>query len=150
VPHGTRTKEEAAPLVQTIQSHRDGAAPLCLREGGQPYPEGLETTSRHDAPGPSSGRGRPRHPRRVVEETRKEAPGIPQTPPGRLVAGAPRLFRGPEEELWAMIRAEPRGQTIKTSEGESRQGNDRQDNTRLTRRRACHATKVPLPEAQMA
>ena len=49
----------------------------------------------------------------------------------------------------AIIRSEHRGQTINTSYVESRNGNYRKDNKRLTRRSACHSKKVTFHDAQI-
>jgi IS1 family transposase len=148
--HGKRTKEEAEQFVKTIKSHSDGAAPLFLRDGWKPYEEVLETTSSHEEPVPSSGRGRPRHPRRVVDEHLTYAQGIKQKPQGRLVAIEKRVIRGTEEEILDIIRTEHRGQTMHTSYGESRHGNYRKDHKRLARRSACHSKEVTLHDAQIA
>src|SRR5262252_3859737 len=68
---------------------------------------------------------------------------------GRLVEVEQRILRGTEEEILAIIRSEHRGQTINTSYVESRNGNYRKDNKRLTRRSACHSKKVALHDAQI-
>jgi hypothetical protein len=130
VPHGQRTTEEAEPCVQTSTRHSDGAAPLCLSAGWQPYPAVLASPYSHAEPVPYAGRGRPQHPIRVVAANLNEAQVITHTPRGRLVGIAKRVIRGTEEESWDSIRTEHRGQTIHTSYGESRNGTDRKDNKR--------------------
>jgi IS1 family transposase len=149
VHHGKRTKEEAEQFVKTIKSHSDGAAPLFLSDGWQPYQEVLETTYSHEESVPYSGRGRPRNPIRVVDEHLKYAQVIKHKQQGRLVDVEKRILRGTEDEILAIIRAEQRGQTINTSYVESRNGNYRKDNKRLTRRSACHSKKVTLHDAHI-
>jgi IS1 family transposase len=149
VHHGKRTKEEAEQFVKTIKSNSDGAAPLFLSDGWKPYQEVLETTYSHEEPVPYSGRGRPRNPIRVVAESLKYAQVIKHKQQGRLVDIEKRIVRGTEDEILAIIRAEQRGQTINTSYVESRNGNYRKDNKRLTRRSACHSKKVTLHDAHI-
>lgn len=149
VHHGKRTKEEAEQFVKTIKSNSDGAAPLFLSDGWQPYHEVLETTDRHEEPVPYAGRGRPRNPIRVVDEHLKYAQVIKHKHQGRLVDVEQRILRGTAAESLAIIRAEQRGQTLNTSYVESRNGNYRKDNKRLTRRSACHSKKVAIHDAHI-
>jgi hypothetical protein len=130
VHHGTRAKEEAEPFVQTIKRHSDGEAPLLLSDGWQPDPDVLESTYSHEEPVPYAGRGRPKHPLRVVDANLTYAQVIKHKQRGRLVGSAKRVIRGTEEESVDIIRTEQRGQTIHTSYVESRNGNYRQDNKR--------------------
>jgi hypothetical protein len=94
-----------------------------LSDGWKPYQEVLETTYSHEEPVPYSGRGRPRNPIRGVDENLKYAQVIKHKQQGRLVEVEQRILRGTEEEIWAIIRSEHRGQTSNTSYGESRNGN---------------------------
>ena len=66
---------------------------------------------------------------------------------GRLVEIENRVIWGTEEEITELIQGEPRGTTIKTSYVESRTGNYRKDNKRLTRRSACHSKNVAFHDA---
>ena len=59
------------------------------------------------------------------------------------------MIGGTEEEIIDMIQQEGRGETINTSSVESRNGNYRKDNKRLTRRRACQSKAVALHDAQI-
>jgi hypothetical protein len=149
VHHGKRTQEEAEQFVKTIKSNSEGEAPLFLSDGWTPSQEVLETTYRPEEPVPYAGRGRPRNPRRIVDENLKYAQGIKHKQQGRLVDSEKRILRGTEDEIWAIIRAEQRGQTINTSYVESRNGNYRKDNKRLTRRSACHSKKVALHDSHI-
>jgi hypothetical protein len=115
VHHGKRTKEEAEQCVQTINRHRAGEAPLCLSDGWPPYPDVLESTYSHEAPVPYAGRGRPKHPIRVVDAKLTYAQVIKHKQRGRLVDIAQRVIRGTEEEILDIIRTEQRGQPIHTS-----------------------------------
>jgi hypothetical protein len=149
VHHGQRTQEETEQFIETIKSHRDGDAPLFLSEGWNAYEGALEKHYSREEPVPYAGRGRPRNPRRVVDEHRKYAQVIKHKQQGRLGEVEQRILRGTEDEILAIIRAEHRGQTINTSYGESRNGNYRKDNKRLTRRSACHSKTVALHDAQI-
>jgi hypothetical protein len=149
VHHGKRTKEEAEQFVQTIKRNSDGEAPLFLSDGWQPYPEVLEHTYSHEEPVPYAGRGRPKHPIRVVDANRKYAQVIKRKQRGRWVGIEKRIIGGTEEEILEIIRTEQRGQTINTSYVESRNGNYRKDNKRLARRSACQSKEVTLHDAQI-
>ena len=48
-----------------------------------------------------------------------------------------------------MIQSEGRGKTINTSYVESRNGNYRKDNKRLTRKTQCHSKKTDIHDAQI-
>ena len=98
---------------------------------------------------PYSGRGPPRKPIRVVEENLKYAQVIKHKKQGRLIEIEKRIIRGTEDEIMNIIHSEQRGQTINTSYVESRNGNYRKDNKRLTRRSACHSKTVVLHDAQI-
>jgi hypothetical protein len=149
VHQGKRTQEEAEQWVQTSKKNSAGEAPLLLSEGWKPYQDVLESPSSHAEPVPYAGRGRPKHPIRVVDANRRYAQVLTHQQGGRLVDIATRVIRGTDEEIVARIRTEQRGQTIHTSYGESRQGNDRKDHKRLARRSACPSKEVALPDAHI-
>jgi len=142
VHQGKRNQEATAPFVQKSTLQSDGEAPVCRSDGGQADADAIETAASDADPVPDAGRGRPRTPLRGGEANLQEAPVIKHTQPGRLVALETRMLRGTAAEIVELIRAEPRGQTMQTSDGASRNGNDRKDNKRLARRSACHAQAV--------
>jgi len=82
---------------------------------------------------PYSGRGRPRKPIRVIDENLKYAQVIKHKEGGRLIEIEKRVIWGTEEEIIDIIQQEGRVQAINTSYVESRNGNYRKDNKRLTR-----------------
>ena len=98
---------------------------------------------------PYAGRGRPRKPIRVIDENLKYAQVIKHKAGGRRIGIEKRVIWGTEEEIIDMIQQEGRGETIHTSYGESRNGHDRKDHKRLTRRRACQSKAVALHAAQI-
>jgi hypothetical protein len=104
VHHGKRTQEEAEPLVQTIKRNSDGEAPLFLSDGWKLYQDVLESTYSHEETVSYSGRGRPKHPIRVVEANLKYAQVIKRKQRGRLVDIEKRVIRGTEEEILDIIR----------------------------------------------
>ena len=149
VHHGKRTQEEGEQFVKTIKQNSDGEAPLFLSDGWPSYPEILASTYSHEEPVPYSGRGRPRKPIRVIDENLKYAQVIKHKAGGRLIEIEKRVIWGTEEEIIDIIHQEGRGQTINTSYVESRNGNYRKDNKRLTRRSACQSKEVALHDAQI-
>ena len=68
---------------------------------------------------------------------------------GHLREREKRVIWGTEEAIVEIIQHEGRGETIKTSYVESRNGHDRKDNKRLARRSACQSKAVDLHEAQI-
>ena len=68
---------------------------------------------------------------------------------GRLTQIETRVLLGEEREILEIIRAGGRAKTINTSYVESRNGNYRKDNKRLTRRTQCHSKKVNLHDAHI-
>ncbi len=149
VHHGKRTQEEGEQFVQKIKHNSDGEAPLFLSDGWPSYPEVLARTYSHEEPVPYSGRGRPQKPIRVIDDTLKYAQVIKHKEGGRLIAIEKRVIGGTEEEILGILRDEQRGQVIKTSYVESRNGNYRKDNKRLARRSACHSKAVDIHDAQI-
>ena len=149
VHHGKRTQEEGEQFVKTIKQNSDGEAPLFLSDGWPSYPEILARTYSHEEPVPYSGRGRPRHPIRVIDANLKYAQGVKHKEGGRLIEIEKRVIWGTEEEILEIIQQEGRGQTINTSYVESRNGNYRKDNKRLARRSACHSKAVDIHDAQI-
>ena len=149
MPHGKRTQEEGEQFVQKIKHNSDGEAPLFLSEGGPSYPEVVARTDSHEEPVPYSGRGRPQKPIRVIDDNLKYAQVIKHKEGGRLIAIEKRVIWGTEEEILGIIRDEQRGQVIKTSYVESRNGNYRKDKKRLARRSACHSKAVDIHDAQI-
>lgn len=149
VHHGKRNAPETAQCVRKITRNSDGEAPLFLRDGWKASADALETAYSHAEPVPYAGRGRPRNPVRLVDENLKYAQVITHKQQGRLVAIAKRILWGTEDEMVEIIRAEHRGQTMNTSDVESRNGNYRKDNKRLARRSACHSQAVILHDAHI-
>ena len=72
VHSGQRNLEEAEVFLQAIKQKSDGEAPLFLSDAWF-YEEALYNTYSHYEPQPYSGRGRPRSPKRVVNEKLKYA-----------------------------------------------------------------------------
>lgn len=147
--HGKRTKEEAEAFVETIKQNSDGEAPLFLSDGWPSYPGVLAGAYSHEEPVPYSGRGRPPNPIRVIDANLKYAQVIKHKKNGRLIEIEKRVIWGTEEEILDMIRLDKRGQVINTSYVESRNGNYRKDNKRLTRRSAGQSKRMNLHDAQI-
>lgn len=68
---------------------------------------------------------------------------------GKLVDIEKRIVLGEEQEILDIIQAKGRAKTINTSYVESRNGNYRKDNKRLTRRTQCHSKKVNPHDAHI-
>ena len=82
-----------------------------------------------------------------MDESLNYAPVIQHKTHGRLTQIETRVLLGEEREILEIIRAGGRAKTINTSYVESRHGNYRKDNKRLTRRTQCHSKKVKLHDA---
>ena len=130
VQHGKRTQKTADKFISNIKAHSDGEAPLFLSDGWSSYEEILEKYYGHD-------------------ESLKYAQIIKHKTNGRLTQIETRILRGDEQEILDIIQAGGRAHTINTSYVESRNGNYRKDNKRLTRRTQCHSKKVKLHDAHI-
>ncbi len=148
VHHGKRTEKEADIFVNEIKQASDGEAPLYLSDGWK-YEQVLKNNYCHYEAVPYSGRGRPRTPVQVVDPQLKYAQVIKRKEGNKLVEIEKRVVLGNEEEILSIIRGEGRGNTINTSYVESRNGNYRKDNKRLTRRSQCHSKKPKFHDAQI-
>jgi hypothetical protein len=148
VHHGKRSEEEADQFVQKIKQDSDGRAPLFISDGWK-YEQVLKNNYCHYQPVPYSGRGRPPNPLQVVDPELKYAQVIKRKKDHKLVEVERRVILGKEEEILQIIRREGRGKSINTSYVESRNGNYRKDNKRLTRRSPCHSKKKKFHDAQI-
>jgi len=66
-----------------------------------------------------------------------------------LVRLETRICLGTEEEILKIIQSQTKAKTINTSYVESRNGNFRKDNKRLTRKTQCHSKKVEIHDFQI-
>lgn len=148
VHHGRRTEKEADKFVKKIKQASDGKAPLFLSDGWR-YEQILKNNYCEYKPVAYSGRGRPKKPLQVVDPELKYAQVIKRKEGSKLVEIEKRIVLGEEEEILSIIRGEGRGKTINTSYVESRNGNYRKDNKRLTRRSQCHSKKTTFHDAQI-
>ena len=98
---------------------------------------------------PYSGRGRPKNPERFVDPELQYAQVVKTKEKGKLVSLETRVIIGNEEGILQKIIAEGRGNVINTSYVESRNGNYRKDNKRLTRKTQCHSKKIGVHDAQI-
>ena len=149
IHHGKRTSEKADSFVATIQANSDGEAPLFLSDGWSGYEDILKKYYCSWQPVPYSGRGRPCNPLQIVDPNLTYAQGIKRKENGKLVDIEKRVILGEEKEILDIIQAGGRAKTINTSYVESRNGNYRKDNKRLTRRTQCHSKKVDPHDAQI-
>jgi len=149
VHHGKRTSEEADEFVAAIKENSDGEAPLFLSDGWSRLRRHSKKIYCSWEPVPYSGVGRPYNPIQIVDPKLKYAQVIKRKENGKLVDIEKRVILGEEQEILDIIQAEGRAKTINTSYVESRNGNYRKDNKRLTRRTQCHSKKVCLHDAQI-
>jgi hypothetical protein len=148
VHHGKRTEKEADQFINKIKQHSDGNAPFFISDSWK-YEQVLKNNYCEYEPLPYSGRGRPKNPVQVVDLELKYAQVIKRKESNKLVEIERRVVLGNEAEILQIIRRESRGKTINTSYVESRNGNYRKDNKRLTRRSQCHSKKKQFHDAQI-
>ena len=148
VHHGKRTEKEADQFIKKIKQASDGKAPLYISDGWK-YEQVLKNNYCHYEAVAYSGRGRPQNPIQVVDPELKYAQVIKHKQGNKLVEIERRVVLGNEKEILSIIRGERRGKTINTSYVESRNGNYRKDNKRLTRRSQCHSKKKKFHDAQI-
>jgi len=112
------------------------------------YEQALYNTYCHYEPCQYSGRGRPPHPRRVIDEKLKYAQVYKERDSkGRLKRITTRIVIGQEAEILKIIRKSGRSKNINTSFVESRNGKYRKDNARLNRKTMCHSKKPKYHDA---
>ncbi|SVD12172.1 uncharacterized protein METZ01_LOCUS365026, partial [marine metagenome] len=141
VHQGKRTSEEAEQFVNAIKTNSDGEAPLYLSDGWSGYEEILKKCYCSWQPAPYSGRRRPCNPIQIVDPQLKYAQVIKRKENGHLVSIEKRVIMGEEEDILDIIQAGGKAKTINISYVESRNGNYRKDNKRLTRRTQWHLKK---------
>jgi len=93
--------------------------------------------------------GRPCNPIAIVDPKLKYAQVIKRKEKGKLIDIETRAILGKEHEIIEFIQSSGRAKMINTSYVESRNGNYRKDNKRLTRRTQCHSKRVTPHDAQI-
>lgn len=147
IHHSKRTAGQAAVFLGKIKKKSDGLAPLFLSDAWF-YEQALYSTYCHYEPKIYSGRGRPPHPLRVVDEQLKYAQVHKERDSrGRLKSITTRIIKGTEAEILAIVRKSGRSKTINTSFVESRNGKYRKDDARLNRKTMCHSKKPKYHDA---
>jgi len=147
IHHGKRTLEEAEQFLGKVKQRSDGEAPLFLSDAWF-YEKALYNTYCHYEPKPYCGRGRPPHPRQVIDEQLKYAQVYKERDSkGRLKRITTRIVVGTESDILAIIRKSGRSKTINTSFVESRNGKYRKDDARLNRKTMCHSKKANCHDA---
>jgi len=138
-----RNSEEAAIFLEKIKDRSNGMAPLFLSDAWF-YKKPLFDTYSHYVTPVYSGRGRPRNPIRVVDESLQYAQVYKKRDDkGRLESVETRIIKGDKQEILDIIAATSRGATkINTSFIEGKNGTYRKDNARLARKSACHSKKA--------
>ena len=149
VHHGKRNQEEADGFIQKIKANSNGEAPLFLSDGWSSYEAILKKYYGTWEPVPYAGRGRPGLPIQILDEDLKYAQIIKHKEKGKLVDLETRVILGEEKDILDLIQLERRGKTINTSYVESRNGNYRKDNKRLTRKSQCHSKRTDIHDAQI-
>jgi len=147
IHHSKRTVQQAEIFLEKIKKKSDGLAPLFLSDAWF-YEQALYNTYCRFEPQTYSGRGRPPHPIRVVDEQLKYAQVYKQRDSkGKLKSITTRIIRGTETEILAIIQKRGRSKTINTSFVESRNGKYRKDDARLNRKTMCHSKKPQYHDA---
>ena len=149
VHHGKRNQEETDKFVEKVKSQSDGQAPLFLSDGWSSYEETLKKHYCTWELVPYSGRGRPKNPIQLVDSHLNYAQVVKTKKNGKLIELQTRVILGKEEDILKIIQSDNRGKTINTSYVESRNGNYRKDNKRLTRKTQCHSKKCDVHDAQI-
>jgi hypothetical protein len=140
VHHGKRNLKETEEFVEKIKENSDGQAPLFLSDGFGEYESALKKTySFFNAETQEL----------EIEPQLKYAQIIKHKKGGKLESIEERIIFGKREEILKIIEEEGRGKKLNTSYVESRNGNYRKENKRLTRKTQCYSKKVKFHEAQI-
>ena len=135
-----RNDEETLEFVEKIKENSNGKAPTFLSDGFESYPKAIskvysnfnEETQKTE-----------------VDRELKQAQIIKHKKGGKLESIEERIIYGTREEIIKVIEEDGRGKTINTSFVESRNGNYRKDDKRLTRKSQCHSKKVRYHSAHI-
>ncbi len=149
VHNGPRNQEEADKFIGKIKTNSDGEAPLFLSDGWSSYEEILKNYYAIFTPAPYSGKGRPKNPIREVDKNLKYAQVVKTKKKGKPIDIEKRVILGDKKEIPDIIQTKGRGKTVNTSYVESRNGNYRKDNKRLTRKTQCHSKRCDIHDAQI-
>ena len=145
--HSKRNLEEAKVFLNKIKQRSNGLAPLFLSDAWF-YEEALYSTYCHYEHQLYQGRGRPRLPLRIIDESLKYAQVYKQRDSkGKLKSITTRIIIGSKEEVMEIVQKGGRSKTINTSFVESRNGKYRKDNARLNRKTMCHSKKPKYHDA---
>lgn len=149
VHHSKRTLEQAEVFLKKVKDKSDGKAPLFLSDAWF-YEEALYNTYCHYEAQVYKGRGRPRLPKRIIDEALKYAQVYKERDSkGKIKNITTRIVIGSEEQIMAIIEKSGRSKTINTSFVESRNGKYRKDNARLNRKTMCHSKKSNYHDAHI-
>jgi IS1 family transposase len=144
-----RTQEQAAHFVQKIKDRSDGQAPL-FHSDSWFYETVLVDTYCTYEPVPYSGRGRPPHPKQVVDPQLTYVQVHKQrNSKGKIEKVATRIVLGDETHVLDILNDAQRSKTVNTDFVESRNGKFRKDNARLIRKTLCHSKKAIYHDAQI-
>lgn len=147
IHHSKRTVEQAEIFLGKVKDKSDGVAPLFLSDAWF-YEQALYNTYCSYEAKPYSGRGRPAHPRQIVDKELKYAQVYKERDSkGKLKKVTTRIILGTEDEISAIICKSGRSKSINTAFVESRNGKYRKDDARLNRKTMCHSKKAKYHDA---
>lgn len=146
---GERNVAQAELFIQAIKDKSDGCAPL-FHSDGWFYSEALSNVYAHFVPVPYAGRGRPAHPKRVVDPDLKYVQVCKErNEKGKIENITTKIVLGTEEAIKEVFSKAPRCKKINTDYVESRNGKYRKDNARLIRKTLCHSKKAVFHKAHI-
>ncbi len=148
VTTGKRNEETTEKFISAIKVSSNDKAPLFLSDGF-PYEKWLKANYCTWEHLPYSGRGRPKKPVQHLDAELQYAQVIKHKKNGKLVNLETRICIGNEDDILKIIRSQTKATTINTSYVESRNGNFRKDNKRLTRKSQCHSKKIDIHKSQI-
>lgn len=148
VVHGKRNESTTDQFIGQIKASSDGQAPLFLSDGFA-YETSLKAHYCTWEEPPYSGRGRPKNPIQQIDPKLKYAQVIKHQENGKLVELESKICLGEEADILEIIQSQTNAKSINTSYVETRNGNFRKDNKRLTRKSQCHSKKVEIHDAQI-
>lgn len=144
-----RTLEQAQIFVSDIKSKSDGQAPL-FHSDCWFYEQALTDNYCTYEIIPYGGRGRPAHPKQVIDKDLCYAQvHKKRNSKGKIEEVSTRIIIGDEGKILNIFHNACRCKTVNTDYVESRNGKYRKDNARLIRKTLCHSKKACFHDAHI-
>ena len=144
-----RTLAQAQVFVAEIKEKSDGQAPIFYSDCGF-YEQALKDNYCTYQDVPYSGRGRPAHPKQVIDKNLSYVQvNKKRNNKGKIEKISTRIILGDETKILAVFHQANRCKTVNTDYVKSRNGKYRKDDARLIRKTLCHSKNAVFHDAHI-